>query len=95
MAYPMPPCRENGKDCPERRCGCQAVCQPFAEFRRRLDDIHKAKANESVLLGYTAAAVDSTKDRGSRPPSTIIKDAEAREERRLRNAKVKVNSELH
>lgn len=90
----LPPCKDrNGAPCGKREVGCQSRCKAYKEYRQTVETVRAAERNTSMLNGYCAAAVESTiKYGGLMTPKTMIRNAQKREERRLRNAKVKVNA---
>ncbi len=88
-----PPCRgKDGAPCRERSVGCQSQCEAYGEYRKSVETSREAAQRDRVLNGYMDSAVKRVKrDGGSRPPHTIIKDAQRREQKKYRSAKVQIN----
>ena len=98
MGRRLPPCKENGADCTERRPGCQSSCEKMKRFKEESAE-YKAKVKagrerERILSGFKCQQMQKVKKYGgNRLPNEICANAVKREERRLRNAKSKVIKE--
>ena len=95
MAFRMPPCKDaHGNECPERSLGCQGTFKRMKEYQEFLNEHDRAaRQKERLLSKYQFEMSESVRRYGGcRTPRQICKDIRKREERRLRNAKVKVDA---
>ena len=95
MAFRMPPCKDaHGNECPERSLGCQGTCRRMKEYQKFLNEHDRAaRQKERVLSKYQSEMLVAVKKYGGcRTPKKICTDVIKREERRLRNVKVKVDA---
>lgn len=87
----LPPCKDSsGASCTKRVPGCHSHCNEYKEYRKTVDTAKDAERRETMICAYVVSAIRGTENGGARPPATILKDAQRKEERRLRDATGKV-----
>lgn len=78
----MPPCKENGLDCKDRRVGCQSTCPEMAKYWAKLDAAKENEKKHKHLDAYRKETSTRLKDSSGCVPSVILKNKLRSQERR-------------
>lgn len=78
----MPPCKAEGRDCKDRRVGCQSTCPEMAKYWAKLDAAKENEKKHKQLDAYRKETSTRLKDSSGCVPSVILKNKLRGQERR-------------
>lgn len=77
----MPPCKENGVECPDRQIGCQGKCPKMARYYAKLEKARENERRHKQVDSYRKDAAARLKRSNGCVPSVILKDTVRQQER--------------
>lgn len=78
----MPPCKENGIDCPDRTVGCQSTCPKMVTYYEKLEASRKNERRQKQMDSYRKDTAARLKNGSGCVPSVILKEKLRSQERR-------------
>lgn len=78
----MPPCKENGIECPDRQIGCQGKCPKMVTYYEKLEKARENERRQKQMDSYRKDTAVRLKNSSGCVPSVILKNKVRSQERR-------------